>query len=73
VRSLKERLANRFGAAVAEVGDLQSWLRASLALALVSNEKAEVDERAEELIRYARRDADAAVGAADKDLFHYET
>jgi hypothetical protein len=71
VRSLKERLANKFGAAVAEVGDLESWSRATLAAALVSNDKAELEERTESLVRYARRDADALVGEVEKDVFRY--
>lgn len=71
VRSLKERLAHRFGAAVAEVGPRESWTRASLAAALVSNEKAELEARADQLVRYARRDAEGLLANVEREIFRY--
>ena len=39
IKSLKERLKNRFNASVAEVGALDDWQRAVLGLSMISNDK----------------------------------
>lgn len=72
VRSLKDRLGARFNVACAEVGRLDSWMRASLGVTAVSNEREHLRELAGEVERYARRDAGAAVGQVAKELFHYD-
>lgn len=44
LRSIKDRVRNRFNVSVAEVGYLEEWQRATLAVACVSNEGKLVDE-----------------------------
>jgi hypothetical protein len=44
LRSIKDRVRNRFNVSVAEVGHLEEWQRATLAVACVSNEARVVDE-----------------------------
>ncbi|MGH7352519.1 MAG: DUF503 domain-containing protein [Candidatus Methylomirabilales bacterium] len=44
LRSIKDRVRNRFNVSVAEVGYLEEWQRATLAVACVSNEAKVVDE-----------------------------
>lgn len=39
IKSLKERLKNRFNASVAEVGALDDWQRAVLGISMISNDK----------------------------------
>jgi len=39
IKSLKERLKNRFNASVAEVGSLDEWQRAVLGMSMISNDK----------------------------------
>ena len=39
VRGLKDRISNRFNASVAEVGYLDKWQRAVLAVCLVGNDR----------------------------------
>ncbi len=44
LRSIKDRVRSRFNVAIAEVGYLEEWQRATLAVACVSNEAKRVDE-----------------------------
>jgi uncharacterized protein len=44
VRSIKDRVRHRFNVSIAEVGYLEEWQRATLAVACVSNEGRVVDE-----------------------------
>ncbi|MGD0093675.1 MAG: DUF503 domain-containing protein [Planctomycetota bacterium] len=72
VRSLKERLRSRFGVSCAEVGELDSWTRASLGVATVSNEKAFLQELTDQISRYARNDPRVQVTNGVHDLFRYD-
>jgi|ERR1043165_8008811 uncharacterized protein YlxP (DUF503 family) len=71
VRSLKERIRNRFDASCAEVGDLDTWNRAFLGIALVANEKALLEEIAAEISRYTQNDANVQVTGVEKDFLNY--
>lgn len=44
LRSMKDRVRSRFNVSIAEVGHLDEWQRATLAVACVSNEAKVVDE-----------------------------
>lgn len=72
VRSLKERLRSRFGVSCAEVGNLESWTRASLGAAAVSNEKPLLQDLLDEIGRYAQNDPRVQVTGVDKDFWHCE-
>ncbi len=71
VRSLKERLRNKFDVACAEVGDLESWNRASLGISAVSNEKALLQDIADEISRYAQNDPNVQVSGVERDYLNY--
>ncbi|MFC1694330.1 DUF503 domain-containing protein [Candidatus Latescibacterota bacterium] len=43
IKSLKERLRNRFNVSVAEIDNADKWQRASLGVAVVSNEPRHVE------------------------------
>jgi uncharacterized protein YlxP (DUF503 family) len=45
IKSLKDRLSQRFNAAVAEVGELDSWKSAELAICMLSNDKSWLDSQ----------------------------
>ncbi len=45
VKSLKDKLRNRFNASVAEIDLLDSWQQAVLALCLISNDKPYLDKQ----------------------------
>ena len=46
---IKDRVKSRFNASVAEVGDLDKWQRANVAIAMVSNEKKKLQQDADKL------------------------
>ncbi len=62
VRSVKDALRERLGAAVAETEGQDTWQRATLLCALVGRSEAEVAKRADKLeaIVFARAGEDAA-------------
>ncbi len=50
LRSLLDRVRNRFNnVAIAEVGDLDLWQRATVGFAVVSNERAHANEMADKI------------------------
>ena len=44
IRSLKDRIRNKFNVSVAEIEDNDLWQKASLAVAAVSNDKAHLNQ-----------------------------
>ncbi|MBI5190221.1 MAG: DUF503 domain-containing protein [Nitrospirae bacterium] len=44
VKGLKDRIGSRFNVSVAEVGETELWQRATLGVAVVSNDRAHADE-----------------------------
>jgi len=65
VRSLMDRVRNRFNVAVAEVDHLDAWGIASIGVACVSNERAHVDEVLKEVIRWVESNHDGDVTGSD--------
>ena len=67
VRSAKEQLRNRFGAAVAEVDHHDVWQRARLTLAVVAREAGEAERLVADAERYlASREWE--LGLVERDL-----
>lgn len=50
VRGLKDRIRSRFNASVAEVGYLEKWQRATIAVCLVGNDKRQLDSDAARIL-----------------------
>ena len=73
VKSLKERLIQRFSVACAEVDDGESWTRASLGLSACSNEKSYLENLLQEIARYAGNDSGALLGKVEQDIFRFES
>jgi uncharacterized protein len=71
VRSLKDRLRVKYSVACAEVGDTESWNRASLGISAVSNEQHYLQELAAEIARYTQNDANVQVTGIEKDIQNY--
>ena len=46
---IKDRVKSKFNAAIAEVGELDKWQRATLAVTMVSNEKKKLQADADKL------------------------
>jgi len=51
VKSLKDRLASRFNASVAEVACQDQWQRSVIGVAMLSNDKAYLDQQLEAIRR----------------------
>ena len=71
VKSLKERIRNRYDVACAEIGDLNNWNRASLGISAVANEKSLLQDLASDIARYAQNDANAQLTGFQKDFLNY--
>jgi len=71
VKSLRDRIVNRFKVTCADVSGTESWSRAALGLAGVSNDRAYLQGLLDDIERYARNDPDALAGTFEKDVFNY--
>lgn len=49
VKSLKQRLQNRFNASISEIDSLDDWQKAVLGVAMVSNDKSYLDQQASKI------------------------
>ncbi len=54
VRSLAQRIRNKFHVSVAEVGDNEKWQIATIGIACVSNSHRHCEEMLDEIVAYAR-------------------
>ncbi len=54
IRSLKDRIRNRFNVSVAEVEDNDLWQKASLAVAAVSNDKSHLNTTLDHVLNMVR-------------------
>lgn len=54
LRSLKDRIRNRFNVSVAEIEDNDLWQKASLAVAAVSNDKSHVNQTLDHVLNMVR-------------------
>jgi len=59
LRSIKDRVRSRFNVSIAEVGYLDEWQRATLAIACVSNEAKVVDEILSKVVNLIEGDSQA--------------
>jgi uncharacterized protein len=72
VKSLRDRLISRFNVSCADVSGSESWGRATLGLAAVSNDRGFLESLCQEIERYAHNDPGALTGRLEKEIFHYE-
>lgn len=54
LKSLKDRIRNRFNVSVAEVGDNDLWQKTSLAVAAVSNDKSHLNQTLDHVLNLVR-------------------
>ena len=59
VKSLKERIRNRFNVSIAEVDYLDLWQRCAIAIAVVSTTRAHADEVLANVVDFVERDGRA--------------
>lgn len=72
VKSLKERLRGKFGIACNEVGDLDTWTRATLGVSAIGGSEREAAQFADEIVRYAQNDPEGVLAHVDRDIFRYD-
>ena len=68
VRSIIERLKNRFNVSIAEVGHLEALKRTVLGLALVSNETAYLEKMMGKVINFVDADARVQIIGLEKEI-----
>lgn len=59
VKSLKERIRNRFNVSIAEVDYMDLWQRCAIAIAVVSTTRAHADEVLANVVDFVERDGRA--------------
>ena len=64
LRSLKDRIRNKFNVSVAEIDDNDLWQKASLAVAAVSNDKSHLNQTLDHVLNMVR-------GVPEIDLLDY--
>lgn len=68
LNSLIDRVRNRFGAAVAEVGDQDLWQRSVVGIALVSGENTHVREMADRVVSFVESHWEGEVCTIDVEI-----
>ncbi len=69
IKSLKERLINRFHVSVAEVGSLNHRQQAELGVAMVANDSAFVTSVLDKMVDYVRQDTSASLVDYEIEVF----
>jgi len=69
VKSLKDRLHERFNVSVAEVGSLDHRQQAELGVAMVANDGRFVTSALDKIVDYVRHDAAASLVDYDVEVF----
>jgi len=54
LKSIKDRIRSRFNVSIAEVGDNDLWQKAALAVAVVSNDKAHLNQTLDHVLDLVR-------------------
>ena len=54
LKSLKDRIRNKFNVSVAEIGDNDLWQKTSLAVAAVSNDKSHLNQTLDHVLNLVR-------------------
>jgi uncharacterized protein len=55
IKSLKDKVRNRFNVSIAEVGDQELWQKARLGICSLSNDRREVNARLDQVVNFVER------------------
>ncbi len=69
VRSLKQRLSDRYNASVAEIGSLDHRQQAELGVAVVANDVRFVESCLDRIVDYVRQDRGASLVDYETEIF----
>ena len=61
LKSLKERLKNKFNATVAEIGALDKWQLSVIALAMVGNDRRFIDSALQKMLSFIEENPDLII------------
>lgn len=61
LKSLKDRIRNKFNVSVAEVDENEKWQRATLGIAMVANERRFIDQVMSEIFRLVENEQEAEI------------
>src|SRR5437773_4975546 len=71
LRRIKDRVANKFNCAIAEVGDQDQWQSAELGFAVVSNEHGFTQSMVQKILNFIEELAIAKVTNDEQDYISY--
>lgn len=66
LKSLKDQMRTRYNCSLAEVGEKEKWARATLAIAVVSDDSSHVSAQLNEIVRFI--DSRGSVEIMDYDI-----
>jgi uncharacterized protein len=72
LRRIKDRVRERIGVAVNEVGELDNWQRAELGVAVTSVDRAKALELIDDVVRVAMAASDGQIVAVAKDAWTFD-
>ncbi len=73
IRRVKDRVRERIGVAINEVGALDTWQRAELGASVTSSDRALALELVDQIVREVMNASDGQVVAVAKDAWTFET
>jgi hypothetical protein len=71
LRRIKDRVANKFNCAIAEVGDLDDWQSAELGFAVVSNDLGFTQSMVQKVLQFMEDLAVAKITNDEQDYVQY--
>ncbi|HZS39011.1 MAG TPA: DUF503 domain-containing protein [Polyangia bacterium] len=71
LRRIKDRVANKFNCAIAEVGDADNWQSAELGFAVVSNEQGFTQAMVQKILQFIEHLAVAKITDDEQDYINY--
>jgi hypothetical protein len=71
VKSIKDRVRNKFNVSVAEIAHQRLWQRASLGIAYVCNNHQKVDQTLNRIINFVENQNLAIITDYDVEITHY--
>jgi uncharacterized protein YlxP (DUF503 family) len=71
LRRIKDRVANKFNCAIAEVGDQDDWQSAAVGFAVVSNEIGFTQSMVQKILQFIEELAVAKITDDEQDYVHY--
>jgi uncharacterized protein YlxP (DUF503 family) len=71
VKSLKEKLKNKFNMAVAETGELDSWNHCELGIVCISNESGHADSMMNSAVNFIEAQGTVELIGVHTEIIHY--